>query len=832
MAGIKYQCEFYSNNNTRFRINIYHVSYSGSVCEFKAGMDGFKLKYEGTNDPHYKGIKASTFTFDFLITENPSATGTPTTGNIYGDLLQNNESKLFVIMQHYNVAEDTWINSWGGDIIDDTVTIADQPFPQRIRIRATDGMAKLKQKIYTPKTGASWLCVLQYFQSAIEQTLYYSTMFPSSGGTSTITIRNTSNRFHENMGNITDATWKDTYNPYKLALVNEAAFRKDNNEFMTYYAILDQLSTLFGFQFFQSFKTDELVGGTWWMFDRSVMFSESTGAITTSCRIFNNQAYDSSNTALTEYEYLVPNTSTLESPAMTITRSIGYDIAANRPKLKGNKISYAAPLGRVSTNYFHDLVSFPLNQATSTDATYSNLICWAAYGFAVSPNGYMNWIGSNSITVAPPDYQINTPYFPADMPYTALGSNNNGWFIPITAGQDNLVITGTLTFNYRFSWSYAPLDAIIAGENSFIDTSFKVYMGVRTVLTNKSASQYAQAQNDGNNLNDGETMRFLDGTFGSNGGPTATWSNVVTDFDDDTTPRVTFQLDNPPLVNDEIQSITIPFSIVSESYPNPFSPDQAYLKRLRLEFSNFSTSRMFSGSFLSLISAGQISIEDFSYTINDLKANMLFDGSQIADYFGVEKGRYSNYNTDASAQMDIKPDFTIGDPPPWISELAGGVNQANLAPTAYFGGIRITSPSDTNPTTTVPENQAQNNANWRTEHDSTYKPLHVLLCREIIKKRAYPVFKYDIKFMGLNQSWEVGFFNSFKVNMRLNETASDDIVGFFPIGGTYTAMTNTWHMHLQQMDDNTESNIQDDSYYEQNNDPFINNPNILFQADL
>ena len=67
--------------------------------------------------------------------------------------------------------------------------------------------------------------------------------------------------------------------------------------------------------------------------------------------------------------------------------------------------------------------------------------------------------------------------------------------------------------------------------------------------------------------------------------------------------------------------------------------------------------------------------------------------------------------------------------------------------------------------------------------------------------------------------------------MRLNNDASDDIRGFFPIGGTYTAMTNTWHFHLQQMDINTETNIQDDSYIEPNFEPFENNPNILIQVD-
>lgn len=830
MAQIKYQCEFYSNNSTLYRINIYHVDYTNTIVEFKGGMDGFKLSYAGTNDPEYKGVKASTLEFDFLIEENPTASGAATTGNIYGDLLQNNESKMFVIMQHYYTGiGGGWINSWAGDVIDDTVTIADEPFPQRIRIRATDGIAKLKQKIYSPKTGASWIPVLYYFQSAIEQTLYYSTMFPSSGGTDTISIRNTANRYHENMGDITDATWKDTYNPYKLAFINEAAFKKDNGEFFTYYDIIDQLATLYGVQFFQSYRVDESVGGTWWLFSRYVMYSESSTSVATSCRIFNNQAYDSGGNALTEYEYAIPNTSTLSS-AQTVTKSIGLDIAVSRPKLKGNKISYLPPIGRVFNNYYHDLVSYPLNMPNVDPDQYGNIT-----GMAAGGGGMISFFDdSASATVLG---QLNSPTFPADMPYTgsdtSYGANNNGWFIPITDGQDSIVITGNITFSYKFDWSaYTAFDAIISGENTFLDTTFRIPLRIVPIISNKSAADYAQAQIDGTNLSDSEARRYLNGTFGSGGSSDiATWETTLTDFDNASTPQVFLDLNNPPLQNNTQFSLTIPFAVITEPLPLPHAGVTNYLKRFEFSVSNFDTSRMFSSGFQSLINAGVITIDNFNFQIQDFKTSLIFDGSVISNYFGYEKGLYSNYNTDASAQMEIKPSFYVGDPPEWISTAAGGESVVNLAPTQYFGGIRIHSPSDTDPTTTYPDNIEVNNGDWRTEHDSTEKKLHVLLCREIIKKRAYPAFKYNIKFMTLIQSWNVGFWNTFKINMRLNETMADDIRGFFPIGGTYTAMTNTWHMHLQQMDINTETNISDDTYFEADFGPFENNPNILIQVD-
>lgn len=838
MAQIKYQCEFYSNNGTRYRINIYHVDYTNSVVEFQGGMDGFKLKYEGTNDPEYKGIKASSLEFDFLIQANPTSSGLPTTGNIYEDLLNNNESKMFVILQHYKpTGGGSWINSWAGDVIDDTVTIADQPFPQRIRIRATDGVAKMKQKIYTPKTGASWIPVLYYFELAIQQTLYYSTMFPSSGGTSTISIRNTSNRFQENMGSITDATWKDTYNPYKLAFINEAAFKKDNGEFFTYYEILDQIGTLYGVQFFQSYRYQDSQGGSWWLFSRYVMYAEGTSSVNSSCRIFNNQAYDSGGNGLTEYEYAIPNTSTLNTP-LAVTKSIDLDIGGNivRPKLKGNKISYLAPLGRVYNNYYHDLVSYPLNMPNTNPDQYSNITGLATAGFATNPNGLISFVGG-AVVQQPPDGQINSPTFPADMPYTgsdtSYGLNNNGWFIPITAGQDCIAITGNLTVSYKFDWSaYTALDALISGENTFLDTTFTIPMRFVPIISNKSAADYAQAQIDDDNLSDVEQRRWLNGTFGSGGtSDVATWETLITDFDLANSPQVRINIDNPPLQNNTEFTLTVPFAVITEPLPLAHTDVQNYLKRWEYSISNFNKTKMFSEAFAGLITSGVISVENFSYQIQDLKTSLIFDGSQISNYFGYEKALFSNYNTDASAQMEIKPDFYVGDPPDWISTDAGGLSETNLAPTQYFGGIRIHAPSASDPTTTFPNQVQVNNGDWRTEHDSVEKNINKLLCREIIKKRSFPAFKYDIKFQLQSLDYMVGFWNTFKVNMRLNETMPDDIRGFFPLGGTYTAMTNTWHMMLQQMDINTETNIIDDSYIELNSEPFENNPNLLITVD-
>lgn len=840
MAGIKYQCEFYTNNNSRYRINIYHVDYSSTVVPFKGGIEGFTLKYEGGNDPVYKAIKASTLEFDFQIEEDPAVT--PTTGNIYEDLLANNESKLFVIVEHYDYPDTAWRTWWAGDIIDDTVTIADAPLPTTIRIRATDGIAKMKQKLYTPETGASWICVLYYFQKAIEQTLYYSTTFPSSGGTATIPIRNTANRYNANMGDITDTTWKNTYNPYKLAFVNEAAFQNDDGTWMSYYDILDQLATLYGVQFFMSVKEFQNLGVTWWLMSRSVMFNETSG-LTSSCRVFENQAYTSGGDALTQYEYSIPNTSTLAT-ALDVTQEVGLDLSTNRPKLKGNKISYYSPLGQVQTNYFHDLMSYPLNMSFENPSSpfeldqYTNISGSVIGGYG----SLLGFYGSGAVETNDP---LNSPYFPAGMSYTgtdtSYGANNDGWFIPVTDGQDTIVVSGQLTISYKFSWSgaYAAFTAQLSGENSYIDTSFRLPIIFRIIHSNKSSADYAQAQADDDDLDDSEIRRWLNGTYGSGGGNAATWSSTVPNWATSAWELSTIKImvDNPPLENDEQMTITVPFSFVSEPLPDLHGGVQDYLKRTQFEVGELTVGNIFQGPFEDLIDAGVVDIENFNVTITDFQQALIFNGSQISNYFGTGVGLYNNYNTDASSRMEIKPDFFIGDPPNWISTAAGGLDPANLSPTQYFGGIRIFAPSASDPTTTVPNQLQTNSGEWRTQNDSVEKQLHILLVREIIKKRCFPIYKYDIKFqiVGPNNTgalYNIGFWNTLKINMRLNENQSDDIKGFFPTGGTYTAVTNTWHLTVQQMDLNTETNIVDSSHNVYNDEPFINNPNIFLQVDF
>ena len=818
MAGIKYQCEFYSNNGSRYRMNLYHVDYSGTTIPFKAGPEGFQLRYEGETNSVYECIKPSSLQFDFIVEEAPTSSGDPTTGNIYDDLLANTENKMFVIIQQYDSNNTAWRNFWAGDIIDDTVEIEDAPYPVQIRIKATDGTAKLKEKEYEPLTGGTWLTVLYFIQECISQTLYYSTLFPSSGGTSVITIRNTPDRYAENMGSITDSTWQDTYNPMKLCMLNEAAFLKKDGVYFTYYEILEQICTLWGCQFFLSSLWNEDLGCTWWLFSRNIMYYETGSSILDTCRVFKNQAYDSGNTALNFAEYSVPDTSVNYTP--TLTKTIGD---ADHPKFSGNKITYLAPLRLVKNIYNHDLFSYNWN---SPSAGSTNI--WHEFGTlrqnATSGFQYfLNTSDGNGVDLA-------SPYFPEGMDYTVSPNDNNqGLFIPVTSDQDCILITGTMNFSYLMNIDNSTtlgtyLEAAInAGTAPTFDV--KGELQIRFITSNKTGEDWyeAQYQNPPVDLDDDEETLHLDGDFGNGGSGTCGWASANTS-------RIRIHAQNIPMFNGEPNQISVPFSFISDSLPTTFDGSSIEtLKRMRIKIYDWNDADIFETAFANIIGTEVNFTGNPSIEFTDFRVTSFLSGSQTGNYFSTSIGQMtnSNNNSAASAQMIIEPEFYIGDPPPYVTNTDGELDSINEGPVLYLSGIKIVAPATSNPTTTPPTTKVANSRRWRTQQDGTFLPLNELLSREIIKKRCIPCYKYNISFENNDPDESITFANSLKTDMKLNSGESANVQGFFPIGGTYTAATDSWKMTIEQFSTNTTTNVTNTSFVNTNEEWFLENPNIL-----
>lgn len=796
-------------------MNLYHVDYSGTTIPFVAGPEGFQLTYEGETNSVFECIKASSMQFDFVITEAPTSSGDPTTGNIYADLLANNENKLFVIVQQYDSGNSAWRNFWAGDIIDDTVEIQDAPYPIQIRIKATDGIAKLKEKPYVPLTGGTWLTILYLIQECISQTLYYSTLFPSSGGTSVITIRNTPDRYAENMGSITDSTWQDTYNPMKLCMLNEAAFVKKDGIYFTYYEILEQICNLWGCQFFLSSIWNEDIGCTWWLFSRNILYFEDGPSILDTCRVFKNQAYDSANTALNFAEYSVPNTSVNYTP--TLTKTIGD---ADHPKFKGNKITFLAPLRLVKNVYNHDLFSYNWN---SPSAGSTNI--WHEFGTLrnTSTSGFQFFLNTSDASGA----DLASPYFPEGMDYTVSPNDNNqGLFIPVTSDQDCILITGTMNFGYNMTINSGdPIGSLFQGliDNGF-QPSFTVKgeLQIRFITSNKTGEDWyeAQYQNPPVDLGDDEVKLHLDGDFGNGGNGTCGWATANTS-------RIRVYAEDVPILTG-INQVSVPFSFISDSLPTTFDGlSIETLKRMRIKIFDWNDADIFDSSFAGNIGSAVTFTGSPSIEFTDFRVTSFLSGSKTGNYFSTSVGQMTNSNGDANCDMEIQPEFYIGDPPPYITNTDGELDSINEGPVLYLSGIKVVAPASSNPTTTPPTTKVANNRRWRTQQDGTFLTLNELLSREIIKKRCLPCYKYEISFENSTANESITFVNSLKTDMKLNNGESADVQGFFPIGGTYTAATDSWQMTIEQFSSNTTANITNTSYANTNEEWFLENPNIL-----
>ena len=111
--------------------------------------------------------------------------------------------------------------------------------------------------------------------------------------------------------------------------------------------------------------------------------------------------------------------------------------------------------------------------------------------------------------------------------------------------------------------------------------------------------------------------------------------------------------------------------------------------------------------------------------MQNFKVNLVFSASQLNTFFSNEVAMYVNTNSDANFEMEIKPDFFIGDPPEYLTNsITYALESGTDAPAQYMGGIKIIAPAASDPTTSVPNQVQANEREWRTEEDSTTKPIN------------------------------------------------------------------------------------------------------------
>ena len=235
MAAVKLYSEFKSDTNKYYKIEIWDEDYTGSSPDaFTVDGNGFILDYKGLTDNIYSPIIGSSVSFGMYV--NDTATTT------FLNTLKEYQQDRYYIKIYRGNNEVTTELMWAGYIIQDLVQIEDVSQPYLLNIRATDGLAKLKDVVVTT---SAWRKFTNQFINALDKVGVlgiYDTTDP--------VLNVVCNWYAEEM------TYSSTLNPLDETWADFRAFDTiDESGTLTgrtWHEVLEQMCSIFGLRFYYS----------------------------------------------------------------------------------------------------------------------------------------------------------------------------------------------------------------------------------------------------------------------------------------------------------------------------------------------------------------------------------------------------------------------------------------------------------------------------------------------------------------------------------------------------------------------------------------------------
>jgi hypothetical protein len=235
MAAVKLYSEFKSDTNKYYKIEIWDEDYAGSSPDaFTVDGNGFILDYKGLTDNIYSPIIGSSVSFGMYV--NDTATTT------FLNTLKEYQQDRYYIKIHRGNNEVTTELIWAGYIIQDLVQIEDVSQPYLLNIRATDGLAKLKDVVVTT---SAWRKFTNQFINALDKVGVlgiYDTTDP--------VLNVVCNWYAEEM------TYSSTLNPLDETYADFRAFDTIDRDGIltgrTWHEVLEQMCSVFGLRFYYS----------------------------------------------------------------------------------------------------------------------------------------------------------------------------------------------------------------------------------------------------------------------------------------------------------------------------------------------------------------------------------------------------------------------------------------------------------------------------------------------------------------------------------------------------------------------------------------------------
>jgi len=235
MAAVKLYSEFKSDKNKYYKIEIWDEDYAGTSPDaFTVDGNGFILDYKGLTDNIYSPIIGSSVSFGMYV--NDTATTT-----FLNTLKEYQQDRYYIKIYRGNSEVSTSL-MWAGYIIQDLVQIEDVSQPYLLNIRATDGLAKLKDVVVTT---SAWRKFTNQFINALDKVGVLG-IYDATDPVLNVVC----NWYAEEM------VYASTLNPLDETYADFRAFDTIDRDGIltgrTWHEVLQQMCSVFGLRFYYS----------------------------------------------------------------------------------------------------------------------------------------------------------------------------------------------------------------------------------------------------------------------------------------------------------------------------------------------------------------------------------------------------------------------------------------------------------------------------------------------------------------------------------------------------------------------------------------------------
>ena len=221
----RFFCPFFDERASRYDIEIWDSDFAGTALEFRAGPDGFSLRY-ALRSERTTVVSATECT----ITMQMQSVGHEL---LVSDLLSAPEGRFTVLI----TKGASPVLYWVGMVLPDIGSVNEEDYPIEFQVRATDGLGLLKNYKFKDTAGAytGKQRVIEHLAKALGKLPYVATHF----GASDIFIRSAVDWWEETMAN--SAFGADALNFAYLDHSAWVKYSKGEEDYRTCYDVVNNI---------------------------------------------------------------------------------------------------------------------------------------------------------------------------------------------------------------------------------------------------------------------------------------------------------------------------------------------------------------------------------------------------------------------------------------------------------------------------------------------------------------------------------------------------------------------------------------------------------------